>query len=114
MVEQSNHIPAPLAIDDLETSRSAYLLMTCVPGRPIGHILDSMNDKQVKQAVNDLKHYVSELRKLPRNQPEFQICNSQGGGILDWRLPDSQSKELRLKCESDFNKYLIGPFGEEA
>lgn len=101
MVEQSNHIPAPLAIDDLETSRSAYLLMTCVPGRPIGHILDSMNDKQVKQAVNDLKHYVSELRKLPRNQPEFQICNSQGGGILDWRLPDSQSEELRLKSESD-------------
>ncbi|KAL5366488.1 hypothetical protein BJX96DRAFT_182634 [Aspergillus floccosus] len=72
-------IPAPRAIDVLEASRSAYLLLMCVTGHPIGHILDSMSDEQVEQAV------------------KFRTCNSQGGGILEWSLSDSQCEELRFK-----------------
>ena len=70
--------------------------MTRIPGRPIGHIIDIISDEQVKQAVIDLKNYISELRKIP-NKIEFQICNSEGGDILDWRIPDSQRDELRFK-----------------
>ncbi|KNG91455.1 hypothetical protein ANOM_000047 [Aspergillus nomiae NRRL 13137] len=113
MVEQSTHIPAPRAMDVLETPRFSYLLMTCVPGHPIGQMLHTMTDEQVKQAVTDLKRYISELRKIPNTMTEFQICNSQGGGILDWRIPDSQREELRFKTEADFNKYLTDPFWEE-
>ncbi|KAH8426416.1 aminoglycoside phosphotransferase family protein [Aspergillus melleus] len=113
MIEQSTCIPAPRAIDVLETPRFSYLLMTRVPGRPIGQILYTMTDEQVKQAVIDLKKYVSELRKIPGPPGEYQICNSQGGGFLDWRIPDSQREELRFKSEADFNKYLTDPFGEK-
>ncbi|KAE8147929.1 hypothetical protein BDV25DRAFT_131670 [Aspergillus avenaceus] len=94
MIEQFTHIPAPRAIDVLQSSRT-------------------MTDEQVKQAVNDLKEYLFELRKIPPNTTEFQICNPQGGGILDWRLSDSQREELRFRSEADFNKYLTDPFGEE-
>ncbi|KAK2740529.1 hypothetical protein FQN55_008872 [Onygenales sp. PD_40] len=44
---------------------------------------------------------------------QFQICNSMGGGILDWRIPDSQREELRFSTESEFNKYLTDPLRDE-
>ncbi|KAF3480716.1 uncharacterized protein GIQ15_06063 [Arthroderma uncinatum] len=113
LVEQSTRIPAPRAIDVVETPRFSYLLMTCVPGRPIGPQFSTMTDGEVEQAVVDLKEYVSELRKISRKPTEYQICNSQGGGILDWRIPDSQREELRFKSEAEFNKYLTDPFWEE-
>ncbi|QKX64195.1 uncharacterized protein TRUGW13939_11368 [Talaromyces rugulosus] len=113
LVEQSTHIPAPRAIDVLKTPRFSYLLMTCVPGRPIGQLIDSMTDEELKQVVTDLKEYVAELRTIPNQTTEFQICNSEGGGILDWRIPDSQREELRFKTEAEFNKYLTGYVVEE-
>ncbi|RAL16156.1 aminoglycoside phosphotransferase family protein [Aspergillus homomorphus CBS 101889] len=113
MVEQSTSIPAPRAIDVLETPRSSYLLMTRVPGRPIGHFLNTMTDEQIKQAVDDLKTFIAELRRIPRPATEYQICNSQGGGFLDWRIPDSQRGELRFESEADFNRYLTEPSGEK-
>jgi aminoglycoside phosphotransferase (APT) family kinase protein len=88
--------------------------MTCVPGRPIGQMLDAMTDEQLKQAVIDMKGFVSELRQIPsKTTSEFQICNSMGGGILDWRVPDSQRGELRFKTEADLNKYLTDPFCDD-
>ncbi|PYH95642.1 kinase-like protein [Aspergillus ellipticus CBS 707.79] len=110
IVERYTSIPAPRAIDVLETSRHAYMLMTCVPGRPIGLVLDIMTDDQLKQAVHDLKRYVAELRQIPPSPTEYQICNSQGDGVLDWRIPDSSREQLRFKTEADFNKYLTDPF----
>jgi aminoglycoside phosphotransferase (APT) family kinase protein len=113
MVERLTSIPAPRAIDVLETPRFSYLLMTCVPGRPIGRMLDTMTDEQIKQVVLDLKGYVSELREIPNKARKFQICNSNGGGILDWRIPDSQREELRFRTEAEFNKYLTDPFWDD-
>ncbi|OJD12940.1 hypothetical protein ACJ73_09271 [Blastomyces percursus] len=113
-VEKFTRIPAPRAIDVLETQHFSYLLMTRVPGRPIGQMINSMTDEQMEQVVADLKHYISELRRIPRTKTsEFQICNSMGGGILDWRIPDSQRKEIRFSTESEFNKYLTDPFWDE-
>ncbi|KAB8216309.1 hypothetical protein BDV33DRAFT_207481 [Aspergillus novoparasiticus] len=112
-VEKSTSIPAPRGIDVLDNPRFSYLLMNLVPGRPTGQILDTMTDEEVKQAVSDLKGYVSELREIPSKATEFQICNSEGGGILDWRIPDSQRDELRFKTEAEFNKYLTEPFWDE-
>ena len=65
-----------------------------------------MTDKQVEIAVTDLKRYVAELRAIPNEISKFQICNSQGGGILDWRIFDSQSEQLRFHTETDFHNYL--------
>jgi aminoglycoside phosphotransferase (APT) family kinase protein len=106
MVEEFTQIPAPRAIDVLETPDASYLLMTQVPGRPIGQLLDTMTDEQVEGVVTDLKRYVAELRAIPNKVCKFQICNSEGGGILDWRIPDSQSEELRFQTEIEFHNYL--------
>lgn len=113
LVEQFTRIPAPRPVDVLGTPRFSYLLMTCVPGRPIGPMIDTMTDEELKQVVLDLKEYVSQLRNIPRPTTDFQICNSEGGGLLDWRIPDSQREELRFKTEADFNNYLTDPFCEE-
>lgn len=109
MIEQFTSIPAPRAIDVIHTPRFSYLLMTCVPGRPIGQMLDEMTDEQLDQAVTDLKRYVNQLRQISNKTPEFKICNSVGGGFLEWRIPDSQREELRFKTEADFNRYLSSP-----
>ncbi|KAB8264687.1 kinase-like protein [Aspergillus pseudonomiae] len=109
MVEQSTHIPAPRAIDVLETPHFSYLLMTCVPGRPIGQMLHTMTDEQVKHAVTDLKRYISELRKIPNTITEFQICNSQGGGILDWRIPDTDFNKRAAKSHDIRHDIVFTP-----
>ncbi|CAI7671898.1 unnamed protein product [Penicillium palitans] len=106
MVEKFTKIPAPRAIDVLETPDASYFLMTQVPGRPIGQLLNTMTDEQVENAVTDLKRYIAELRAIPNEASKFQICNSEGGGILDWRIPDSQSENLRFHTETDFHNYL--------
>ena len=106
MIEKFTQIPAPRALDVLESSNASYLLMTQVPGRPIGQLLDTMTDDQVENVVIDLKRYVAELRAIPNPVSKFEICNSKGGGILDWRIPGSQSEELRFQTETDFHNYL--------
>ena len=114
IIEERTHIPAPRAIDVLHTSRFSYFLMTRVPGRPIGTMIDTMTDEQVETAVRDLKGYIRELRQIPNcTASEFQICNTMGQGILDWRIPDSQREELRFKSEQEFNKYLTDPFWDD-
>ncbi|GKZ29632.1 hypothetical protein AbraIFM66950_005786 [Aspergillus brasiliensis] len=114
MIERCTSIPAPRALDVLQTSRWSYLLMTRVPGQPISQQFNRMTDEQVKQAVEDLKRYVAQLRAIPPNtDSQFRICNSLGGGFLDWRIPDSQREELRFQSEAEFNKYLTDPFGED-
>ncbi|KAJ5092503.1 hypothetical protein NUU61_007373 [Penicillium alfredii] len=66
-------------------------------------LLNTITDVQVKDVVTDLKRYVIELRAIPNQGSKFQICNSEGGGILDWCIPDSRSEELRFRTESDFH-----------
>ncbi|KAL1957555.1 hypothetical protein VTO42DRAFT_5782 [Malbranchea cinnamomea] len=114
LIEQSTCIPAPRAIDAFHTSRCSYLLMTRVPGRPIGEMLNSMTDEQVEQAVVDLKCYINQLRQIPNNSASgFLTCNAMGSGILDWRIPDSQREQSRFKTESDFNTYLTRCFNDD-
>ncbi|KAI1986854.1 hypothetical protein LOZ53_004576 [Ophidiomyces ophidiicola] len=114
MVRRFTSIPAPRALDIVKTTQYSYFLMTRVPGRPIGQSLNFMTDEQINQAVQDLKQYISELRRIPKpTTMEFQICNSRGEGILDWRIPDSQREKLRFKTEAEFNKYLTDPFWDD-
>ncbi|KAJ5860709.1 uncharacterized protein N7529_008019 [Penicillium soppii] len=63
--------PAPRAIDVLETPDASYLLMTQVPGRPIGQLFNTMKGKQVKNAVTGLKRHSAELRAIPNEASMF-------------------------------------------
>ncbi|KAH9876024.1 hypothetical protein IAQ61_003489 [Plenodomus lingam] len=74
-------------------------------------------DQQVRAVAQDLKEYIAELRQIPRTvKSEYQICNALGGGILDWRIGDSQREELRFRDETEFNSKLTYdlPFTTEA
>lgn len=113
MVEKFTHIPAPRAIDVVEVPDASYLLMTQVPGRPIGQMLDTMTDEQVDDMVTDLKRYLAELRAIPNQASKFQICNIKGGGILDWRISGSQSEGLRFQTETEFHSYLTRNMTDE-
>lgn len=113
IVEKFTRIPAPKSIDVLETPNTCYLLMTLVPGRPIGQLLNTMTDEQVDGVVADLKRYVAELRAISNQISKFQICNSAGGGVLDWRIPESRSEELRFQTEADFHSYLTSTMTED-
>jgi thiamine kinase-like enzyme len=66
-----------------------------------------MTDRQVDEAAQDLKNYIDELRRITNNTGSpFCICNPLGGGILDWRIGDSQRKQLRFHNETEFNEFL--------
>ncbi|KAF2856647.1 hypothetical protein T440DRAFT_550000 [Plenodomus tracheiphilus IPT5] len=108
LVQKYTLIPAPRAIDVIKCSDSSFFLMTGLPGRGVGLMLPTMTDKQVDAIVQELKVYIAELRQIPnKTNSGFQICNALGGGILDWRIGDSQREELRFRDEKEFNQYLI-------
>lgn len=109
LVERYTTVPAPRGIDLLQHSNRSFLLMTAVPGKVIGPRLATMTDEQVDAVASSLREYTAQLRRIPM-QPRsegFQICNAAGGGILDWRIPDSSRKELRCRDEAEFNAQLI-------
>lgn len=81
--------------------------MTGLPGEGIGVMFATMTDRQVEAIVQDLKGYVTQLRRIPRElDSDFPICNALGGNILDWHIPDSKREELRFRREDEFNAYL--------
>jgi aminoglycoside phosphotransferase len=117
MIETYTRIPAPRGIDIVQYLDQSYLLMTGVPGQRLGPMLATMTDKQVDVVTQDLKGYIAELRRIPTLiNSKAQICNSLGRGILNWRIGDSQRKELIFHNESDFNQFLTYnlPLGEDA
>jgi aminoglycoside phosphotransferase len=109
-------IPAPRPIDTIHDSKRSFLLMTGLPGRTIGQMLCVMTDEQLRSVAQDLKRYLAELRRIPnRTGSRGQICNALGGGILDWRIGDSQRRELIFQDETQFNEFLIDdlPLGDD-
>ena len=76
-----------------------------------------MTDRQVDVAAQNLKDYVAEMRHIPNNiGSQFRICNPLGGRILDWRIGDSQRKELKFHDETEFNQFLTNdlPLNEDS
>ncbi|KAH6644462.1 kinase-like domain-containing protein [Boeremia exigua] len=107
ILQKYTTIPAPRGVDAVRHSGSSYLLMTGVPGRGIGQMINSMTDKQLDLVAEDLKDYVAQLRCIPRNTAsEFRICNPLGRGILDWSIGNSQREELRFRTVDAFHHYL--------
>jgi aminoglycoside phosphotransferase (APT) family kinase protein len=80
-------------------------------------MIPTMTDQQLDLVARDLEQCIAELRKIPNDTASgFQICNALGGGISDWRISDSQRKELKFQSETLFNEYLVDdlPLDEDA
>ena len=57
---------------------------------------------------------MAELRQIPNKTcAGFKICNALGGGILDWRIGDSQREDLKFVGEAEFHQYLTSTLDEE-
>ncbi|KAF2110426.1 kinase-like domain-containing protein [Lophiotrema nucula] len=107
LVEKYTTIPAPRGVDTFQHSNHSFLLMTAISGTRIGPMLATMTDEQLDAVASSLREYTSELRRIPkRTGSDFQICNPLGGGILDWRIADSRTKELRFRDEAGFHEHL--------
>ena len=107
LVHKYTHIPPPRVIDAVASADSSFLPMTGPPGTTVGRVLLVLTDEQVDTLAKDLEMYISQLRQIPvEDDFGFDICNALGGGILDWRIKDSQREDLRFRTEDDFNAYL--------
>ena len=114
LVEKHSHIPAPRPVDTCQHAESSYLLMTRVPGRPIGQILPILADETVQIVAQQLKEYLAELREIPNSlASSYQICNAVGDGVLDWRIGDAPYKEPKFKDETEFRKFLTDGVDED-
>jgi len=107
LLKTHTQVPAPWGLDVIQYRDNSFLLMTGVNGEGLGRRLATLTDSQVDSIVLDLQQYTAEIRSIPRNiSSEFQICNSLGSGILDWRISNSQREMLRFQSEEAFNRYL--------
>lgn len=117
IVKKHTRIPVPKGIDVIQHRESSFLLMTGVPGCGIGQRLSTMTDMQLDTVKEDLKDYLTELRRIPNTTGSpFRICNALGGVVLDWRIGDSQRKQLQFHDETEFNQFLTYdlPLDEDA
>ncbi|KAF2755836.1 hypothetical protein EJ05DRAFT_539695 [Pseudovirgaria hyperparasitica] len=107
LVEKYTEIPAPRGIDVVHYGASSFLLMSRCPGQRIGLMFSTMTDENVHSVEEELRRYISQLRRIPnQTRSKYQICNALGGGIQDWRIGDSQREELKFLDEPEFNRYL--------
>jgi aminoglycoside phosphotransferase (APT) family kinase protein len=108
LVNKHTRIPAPEPVDVLLHAGSSFLVMTRVPGQPIGQLLSTMTDEQVNNTVSTLCEYVAELQMIPNHTKSgAQICNSLGEGIQDWRIGASENQELKFDTEREFHRFLV-------
>jgi aminoglycoside phosphotransferase len=114
LMETQTQVPAPRGIDVIRYRDSSFLLMTGVNGERVGPRPATLTDDQVDLIVRDLQQYTAEIRSIPRKiSSDFQICNSLGGGILDWRIGNSQREILKFQNEGEFHRYLDIAFTAE-
>lgn len=114
LIEKHTTVPAPRPVDVFQYQARSYLLMTRVPGRPIGTFVARLTDEQLQGTTEQLRKYVTEIRQIPNTtNTGFQICNSLGAGILDWRIGDSQRRELRFTSAIDFHKCLTSGYSQD-
>ncbi|KAL2856778.1 kinase-like domain-containing protein [Aspergillus pseudodeflectus] len=111
LIEERTTIPAPRLIDTWENENEGvtHILMTRLPGVPIGDVRHLMSYKERDRFADDVRACVEQLRKIPNSAP-YLICDSLGGQIADHRLPGNKGGPF--KTEDDFNNYLTSPLGE--
>ncbi|KAL3456712.1 kinase-like domain-containing protein [Aspergillus heterothallicus] len=109
LIEECTTIPAPRLIDSWVDEGTTHILMTRLPGVPIGEVRHLMSYQERDRFANDIQACVAQLRKIPNSTP-YLICDSLGGEIVDHRLPGSRGGPF--KTETEFNNHLTSHIGE--
>lgn len=103
-IRRETSIPAPVPLDLIadEEEDNAYLLMTRLPGHPLGRCEELFSDEDCEGIVGELRECVAQLRALPRagtENPHMVICNTLGGACREHRIREAAP---------------VGPFADEA
>lgn len=81
----------PAVSDNPFSSPEASLLTTRLPGQPLSLCLEILSDFDLEQISNQLKHYLSQLRGIPKTiNLEMAICNIIGKACHDPRIQGGQ------------------------
>jgi hypothetical protein len=78
--------PIPSLIDALSVGDGAFIVMTGLPGKPLGRRLFDMSPQQRALLASDLKCVFDQLRSIPPPQQGLKICGVDGGPILCYRV----------------------------
>ncbi|PGH15016.1 hypothetical protein AJ79_02698 [Helicocarpus griseus UAMH5409] len=87
VVEKSTNINAPRLINFTKEDKTGYLLMTKVPGVPLGSVIWRMTYEERRQLAKDLGKCISQLRSIP-NKNKNALCDTTGGPLTDHRLDE--------------------------
>jgi len=110
LVQQYTSVPAPVLIDFIDGHSCKYMIITRIPGRPIGDVLSLMSHTEVSCFIRDLQSCILQLKSIP-NTFQHAICGVGGGSLFDYRLPETARGPF--DSEVDFNKALTGHLSEE-
>jgi len=102
----SQHVqgPVPSLIDAIPVRDGAFIVMTGLPGKPLGRQLFDMSPQQRFQLASDLKRFFDQLRSIPPPREGPKICAVDGGPMLCYRV--CVDRVGPFATESDFYRFL--------
>jgi hypothetical protein len=104
LVAKHTTIPIPSVIDAIPVPTGAFIVMTRVPGEPLGAALMTMSDEECSQLASDLKKCFDQLRSIPAPSTGLQICGVGGGPFRCFRITSNPVGPF--ETESDLYRYL--------
>ncbi len=105
LVRSHTSIPTPCHINLICTPESSYLLTSRLQGKKAGICLDGCSDDDTATMVEDLRHYVTQLRAIKKRvNSEYAITNAIGEACLDYRISDREVGPFAN--EQAFNEFL--------
>ncbi|KAI4128013.1 MAG: hypothetical protein LQ347_004359 [Umbilicaria vellea] len=109
LLERHTQVPTPRTIDWICDAKRSFLLMTRLPGVPLGSVMYRMSDAEIFQLVEDLRRCLWQMRGIPNPYgPQSTICSAHGQGCFDFRINNSTRQEcVKFKSEVEFNDYLL-------
>ncbi|OIW30179.1 hypothetical protein CONLIGDRAFT_597232 [Coniochaeta ligniaria NRRL 30616] len=83
-------------------------LITNLPGSSLDLCIDFMSMEHINEIAAQLRHYISQLRRIPQTvNPDMAICNSLGKSLVNPRLQNPNRGPFR--DEREFSQTLMFP-----
>ena len=96
LIAKHTTIPIPSVIDAIPVPTGAFIVMTRVPGEPLGATLMTMSDEECSLLASDLKKCFDQLRSIPAPSTGPRICGVGGGPFRCFRISRIQSVRSKL------------------
>ncbi|OIW24544.1 kinase-like protein [Coniochaeta ligniaria NRRL 30616] len=107
MVRRCAATLAPRPLDLVSGPNSTFLLMSTVPGYPLGWCIDTLSDLEITRLIHDLQEFLAHIRSITRDAAaEKTVSNAIGTACYDHRINASLPYD---EVRGEF----VGPFANE-